>query len=82
MSTYPPTWKDILMSINFKSILTEAGKSGLQQVIITAGFGLASAAITGMIESRMKPKDDTEEYEVTDAEVIDHEEPSESTEEE
>lgn len=65
------------MSIDFKSILTEAGKSGLQQVVITAGIGLASAAITGMIENHMKPKDDTEEYEETDAEVIDHEEPSE-----
>lgn len=70
------------MSIDFKSILTEAGKSGLQQVVITAGIGIASAAITGMIENRMKPKDDTEEYEETDTEVIDHEEPSESTEEE
>lgn len=65
------------MSIDFKSILTEAGKSGLKQVVIVAGFGLASAAINEMIENHMKPKDDTEEYEETDAEVIDHEEPSE-----
>lgn len=70
------------MSINYKAILTEAGKSGLQQVILSAGVGIASAAIAGLIESRLKPKDETEEYEETDAEVIDHEEPSESTEEE
>lgn len=70
------------MSINYKSILTEAAKSGLQQVVLSAGVGLASAAIVGLIENRMKPQDETEEYEETDSEVIDHEEPSESTEEE
>lgn len=67
------------MSIDYKSIFTEAGKSGIQTAIVAAGVGLLGAVVSNAIESKLKPKE-TEAEEETDVTVVENEEPT--TEEE
>lgn len=64
------------MSIDYKSIFTEAGKSGIQTAIVAAGVGLLGAVVSNAIESKLKPKETEAEEEATEVTVVEHEEPT------
>lgn len=59
------------MSIDFSSILTNAGKSGLQTAAMTAVVGLGAAVVSSFVESRLKPEEPEveETQETTDPET-------------
>lgn len=72
-----PTERTIIMAIDYKSILVDAGLSGVKTAFITAGVGIIGAAISSLIESHLAPKDEPEFVEAEfedDPVVIDHEE--------